>query len=177
MDGPQDIRDVCLMNNDRPFKVLFVCLGNICRSPLAEGVFRSLVAENHLDQDFEIDSAGTGGWHVGQPPDRRMLITAQKNGISLSSIKARQFQQTDLVTFDLVLAMDDQNLRDILSMAGKEELPHVQLFRTYDPEPGNLQVPDPYYGGSDGFQHVFDLVHRTCSSLLSTLHPQIDSSG
>ncbi len=163
-----------------PVRVLFVCLGNICRSPLAEGVFRSLAEEKGLEGLFHIDSAGTGAWHVGQAPDSRMSQTATRNGVDLTGQRARQFNEKDLAKFDYVFAMDESNLRDIL-LHDREDLYHdrVGLFRKYDPEPDDYQVPDPYYGGDGGFDRVYTIVERTARAVidhLSHLH-DLDKSG
>lgn len=151
-------------------KILFVCLGNICRSPLAEGVFRKQVAEAGLGDEFEVDSAGTGAWHVGEAPDRRMRQTASRHGVYLDDIQARTFNRADLDRFDLILAMDRSNLRDILAMADPEQRTKVKLFRSYDgSDVGQKDVPDPYYGGPDGFEHVFEIVERTSKNILSSV--------
>ncbi|NNF04798.1 MAG: low molecular weight phosphotyrosine protein phosphatase [Rhodothermales bacterium] len=155
--------------NDR-IRVLFVCLGNICRSPLAEGVFRELLSERGLEDRFDVDSAGTGSWHVGDAPDRRMRRLAVEKGISIDDLRARQFNSDDLDAFDHVLAMDKNNLHDILFLDRDESSGHkVRLFREFDPEPGDFQVPDPYYGGEDGFENVYRIVRRTAESLLDRL--------
>jgi len=148
-------------------RVLFVCMGNICRSPLAEGVFRSAVAERGLSGRFLIDSAGTGAWHVGEPPDRRMVETAGRHGVSLDGQSARQVGRGDLETFDHIFVMDRDNLHDVLyldesAMYGGK----IRLFREVDPDPGDYQVPDPYYGAGDGFERVFGIVERTSRELL-----------
>ncbi len=161
---------VPLTTNSMPLRVLFVCLGNICRSPLAEGVFRKQVHEAGLGEDLEVDSAGTGGWHVGQPPDRRMRQTASRHGVYLDDIRARKFDRADLDRFDLILAMDRSNLYDILSMAGPEQRSKVKLFMSYDESGGGQKdVPDPYYGGPDGFENVFEIVERTSRNILSSV--------
>ena len=151
-----------------PVRVLFVCLGNICRSPLAEGVFRSQAKERGLEGLFEIDSAGTGAWHVGQAPDSRMRQTAMKHGVDLSEQRARQFKEKDLADFDYVFAMDESNLGDIL-LHDREDRYHerVVLFRRYDPKPDDYQVPDPYYGGKQGFEQVYDLILDASQGLLA----------
>lgn len=152
------------------FSVLFVCLGNICRSPVAEGVFRHHVQEAGLSDAFHIDSAGTGAWHVGQSPDSRMTRTAASNGVDISQQHARQFVAEDLERFDLILAMDKSNLHDILYLDDGDAFGNkVKLFREWDPEPGDFQVPDPYYGGDEGFRNVFKMVDRTSSALLGSL--------
>lgn len=154
----------------QPIRVLFVCLGNICRSPLAAGVFRKLVDEAGLSAHFEIDSAGTGPWHVGEPADRRMQHTARQHGVDLSSHVARQLSQEDLARYDYILVMDRENLEDVLRMDREGRFrDKVQLFRTFDPEPGNGEVPDPYYGGARGFEEVYQIVTRTARRLLEHL--------
>jgi len=146
-------------------KVLFVCLGNICRSPTAEGVFRHKVREAGLEGRIGIDSAGTGDWHVGKAPDARTCVAALRRGYDLSSLRARQVTVADFSRYDLILAMDHANLRDLKHLhaaGGKAEL---DLFlRRYD---GAVdEVPDPYYGGEDGFEQVLDLVEQACDGLI-----------
>jgi protein-tyrosine phosphatase len=152
-----------------PTRVLFVCLGNICRSPLAEGVFKHLVDEAELTGKFEIDSAGTGSWHVGERPDARAAMVAREHGIELDS-RARQVTEQDLRDFDYVIAMDRENLRNLERMAsasgGDAE---ISLLRAYDPDPDGDEVPDPYYGGVSGFENVYDIVARSCDGLLNRL--------
>lgn len=167
--GPEDVPVPALRRRSNPktamVRVLFVCLGNICRSPLAEGIFRRLITEWGLTDRVEVDSAGTGGWHVGDPPDRRMQATAEACGVSLSGIKARRVERDDLEVFDYIFAMDRENLRDLRSVESGPPSRRVGLFRDFDPE-GGVDVPDPYYGGARGFQEVFDIVDRTCRSIL-----------
>ena len=149
--------------------VLFVCLGNICRSPLAEGIFLDLVAEAGLSDRFEIDSAGTGSWHVGEPPDARATLVASQHGVELTS-RARQLTADDLLHFDWVIAMDRENLRNIERMAdaaGSDA--EIHLLREFDPEGEGDDVPDPYYGGASGFENVYAMVHRSCQRLLDRL--------
>lgn len=156
--------------SDQPILVLFVCLGNICRSPLAEGVFRQKVEEAGLEDRFEIDSAGTGSWHVGDLPDARMMRTAAGHGVDLSDLRGRQVQPEDLDRFDHIFAMDRNNLHDTLYLDPEgDHGTRVRLFREFDPEPDDYQVPDPYYGGVDGFEHVFDIVDRTSDAILVRL--------
>ena len=162
MDGAQDLRGTRLST----IKVLFVCLGNICRSPLAEGVFRSIVEEHGQQEVFQIDSAGTGDWHIGSAPDARMCQTARKNGLSIDTLKGRQFKASDFEAFDYIFAMDKSNLRDMLSLDQDSSFSaKVRLFREFDPDPGDFQVPDPYFGGAKGFDEVFTLVERTSRML------------
>jgi low molecular weight protein-tyrosine phosphatase len=153
-------------------RVLFVCMGNICRSPTAEGVFRRLVHDEGLEDEIEVDSAGTGGWHVGEPPDTRATEAARRRGIELDGA-ARQFSAADFDRFDLILAMDDENRREIESLAPDEEArKKVRLFREFDPASnggGDLDVPDPYFGGEQGFERVLDLVDAAARGLLDDL--------
>jgi protein-tyrosine phosphatase len=155
------------MTSSNTFKINFVCLGNICRSPLAQGVFQHLVEQEGLSDKIKIASAGTGNWHVGASPDQRMSATAKKNGISLNN-RAKQFRTDDFGNFDLVLAMDRSNFNDLKNIrASSPENDQLKLFRSFDPEAnGDLDVPDPYYGGSQGFDVVFDIVNRTCPEIL-----------
>jgi protein-tyrosine phosphatase len=158
-------------SSDRATAVLFVCLGNICRSPLAEGVFRHRVDEAGRADDFLIDSAGTGGWHVGDPPDPRSTAVAASRGVSLAGQRARRVKLEDFDRFDWIVAMDRANLRDLERLrdqAGGSDAQLV-LLRDFDPEPGDGEVPDPYYGGPDGFDRVFDLVDRSTRALLEHL--------
>ncbi len=145
--------------------ILFVCLGNICRSPLAEGVLKELVAERGLQDRFEIDSAGTGGWHVGEPPDARATMVAESHGVALES-RARQAVRADLEQFDYVIAMDRDNLAELERIgAGVEDGAELRLLRDFDPA-GEGDVPDPYYGGASGFETVYEMVRRSCEALL-----------
>jgi protein-tyrosine phosphatase len=150
-------------------RILFVCLGNICRSPTAEAVMRHLVREAGLEDAIEIDSAGTGGWHVGSPPDERATDAAQRRSIVLEGA-ARRFSPDDFDAFDLILAMDAQNASDLLALAPSEEAAaKVRLLREFDPASdgsGDLDVPDPYYGGPGGFDEVLDLVEAATRGLI-----------
>ncbi len=149
-------------------RLLFVCMGNICRSPTAEGVMRSLLREQGLEDEVEIDSAGTGGWHAGDPPDARATEAARRRGIALEGA-ARQVRASDFEHYDLLLAADRENLRDLRAVAPDEAArAKVRLLREYDPDSrGDLDVPDPYYGGPDGFEDVLDLVEAACRGLLA----------
>ena len=155
-------------------KVCFVCLGNICRSPLAQGVFEALVKEEGLQDRIIISSAGVSAWHVGNPPDGRMQQTARDHGILLNS-QARQFQGSDFEQMDLVLAMDHSNLSALKQMSTEPELQDkLFLFRSFDPQHNNdLEVPDPYYGGDKGFETVYQIVDRTCPKVLAHLKEQL----
>ena len=153
-------------------RVLFVCLGNICRSPTAEGVMRKLVADAGLEDDFFIDSAGTGGWHVGSAPDRRAAAAARARGLVLEGA-ARQVRAEDFLDFDLLLAMDGANRRELSRLAsGEEQRAKVRLLRVFDPASAgsdDLDVPDPYYGAEGGFEEVLDLVSAACAGLLEEI--------
>lgn len=158
------------MSQQKPIRLLFVCLGNICRSPLAEGVFRSKVVSLGLDSMIEIDSAGTGSWHVGEPPDLRMREVAESRGVTLDGQTARQLSESDLDYYSHVFTMDKSNLHDTLYLDTGDRFGHkVRLFREFDPSPDDYQVPDPYYGGPNGFAEVFDIVDRTAAAILSRL--------
>jgi protein-tyrosine phosphatase len=153
--------------SEAPIRVLFVCLGNICRSPTAEGVFRHVVAEAGLTGRFDIDSAGTGSWHVGDPPDARATAAAERRGIRLSG-RARQLRRDDLRGYHYILAMDADNLEGIERLRDAAARADIRLFREFDPEArGRLDVPDPYYGGPDGFDEVLDMVERAALGLLT----------
>ncbi len=153
-----------------PTGVLFVCLGNICRSPLAEGVFLHLARKRGRADAYRADSAGTGHWHVGQPPDPRSVDVALRHGVHLAGT-ARQVAPEDFDLFHLVVAMDRDNLRDLRRIRPRTaRRSRLILLREYDPEASDdLDVPDPYYGGADGFETVFGMVHRSCTTLLDRL--------
>ncbi|MEA2444674.1 MAG: low molecular weight protein-tyrosine phosphatase [Thermoleophilales bacterium] len=157
-------------------RILFVCLGNICRSPTAEGVMRHLVREEGLEDEIEIDSAGTGGWHVGAPPDERATAAAGRRSIVLDGA-ARRFSPEDFARFDLILAMDADNARDLLALAPSEEAAaKVRLLREFDPAgdgSGDLDVPDPYYGGPDGFDEVLDMIDAATRGLLEHVRREL----
>ncbi len=152
--------------------VLFVCLGNICRSPLAEGLFIHLARARGILHRFEIDSCGTGGWHVGERPDKRALAVAKKHGVELPSLARRLDSPGDFERFHLILHMDRANRRDLLAEGAPED--RVRLLRAFDPTlanraDGDLDVPDPYYGADGGFDEVFAMVHAACNGLLDHL--------
>jgi low molecular weight protein-tyrosine phosphatase len=154
-------------------RILFVCLGNICRSPTAEAVMARLVAEAGLEGSIELDSAGTGSWHVGSPPDSRAVEAAARRGIRVDGV-GRQIAAADFEAFDLVLAMDAMNLRELRRVAYEAGLDgsNVRLLREFDPasaDAASLDVPDPYSGGPDGFERVLDLIEAACAGLLAEL--------
>ena len=153
-------------------RLLFVCLGNICRSPTAEGVMRSIVEREGLEDQIDLDSAGTGAWHIGSSPDDRARRTAAGRGIDLAG-RARQVRPEDFESFGLVLAMDRENERLLKALARDEqERSKVRLLREFDPASvatGELEVPDPYYGAHGGFEEVLDLVQAACEGLLGEI--------
>ncbi len=150
-------------------RLLFVCLGNICRSPTGEAVMRAYAERGGLD-GVEIDSAGTAAWHVGKAPDSRSIAAAAERGYSMTS-RARQVQASDFDDFDLLLAADGQNLADLKAIAPDHERAQMAvLLRSFDPvsaHTGDLEVPDPYYGGADGFDHVLDVIEAACAGLVT----------
>jgi protein-tyrosine phosphatase len=148
-------------------KVLFVCLGNICRSPTAEAVFRELAERQGHAGRFHVDSAGTGDWHVGEAPDGRMRRAAEGRGYALEG-RARQVRPEDFEHFDHVLAMDRANLRELLRVAPAAQHPKIRLLRDLDPHGGD-DVPDPYHGGAEGFDEVVTILERSCAALLEEL--------
>ena len=150
-------------------KVLFVCLGNICRSPTAHGVFVTLVERQALADHIVVDSAGTGDWHLGHPPDQRAAAAALQRGYDLAHLRARKVTQDDFGEFDYILAMDNNNLSDLQLLQPGSYQGQLQLFLEYHPEPQYREVPDPYYGGDEGFNHVLDLVERASQQLLEHL--------
>lgn len=150
-------------------RVLFVCLGNICRSPTAHAVFDSLVEQSELASSIEVDSAGTGDWHVGHAPDKRATAHAARRGIDMTHLRARQFSVEDFHRFDYILAMDNNNLEDILALEPADHSARVALFLEYATHFDETEVPDPYYGGDEGFEHVFDLVEDASQGLLAHL--------
>lgn len=155
-------------------RILFVCLGNICRSAAAEGIMKYIVEHNNLDKDFMIDSAGTSGWHAGELPDRRMRSHGADHGYDFSS-RSRQFQTEDFDKFDYIIAMDNENFHDIISMARNEDdKKKVSYLTDYTQNhPNQRYVPDPYYGGDKGFDLVIELLEDGCWGLLERLVPYI----
>lgn len=152
---------------DKP-SILFICTGNICRSPLAEGVFRHLAEQAGRGDDFMIDSAGTGAWHEGELPDPRSRAIALAHGIDISDQRARKIRSGDFNRFSLILAMDGSNLTALSHMGGYPGSAEIALFSTYTTG-RHTDVPDPYYGGPDGFSNVYNMLLTGCQSLLSKL--------
>ena len=148
-----------------PVSILMVCLGNICRSPLAEGIMRS-----KLSEDFVVDSAGTGGWHAGELPDKRSITTAKSKGIDITNQRARQFKIADFTTFDYIFVMDNSNYKDVIALAPNEEAKSkVKLILNELFPNENVDVPDPYYGGQEGFENVYNILDQACEEIAKKL--------
>jgi protein-tyrosine phosphatase len=152
-----------------PQRILFVCLGNICRSPMAEGVFRRVVAEEGLADRFEIDSAGLGDWHIGQAPDHRAQKAARTRGVDISGQSARQVVDEDFDRFDLLLVMDGANYSELKARAPHEARAKVRRFLDFAPHAGTKDVPDPFFGGAEGFDHALDLIEAAARGLIASL--------
>ena len=167
-----DAEEYPSMNHNAAVKVLFVCMGNICRSPTAEGAFRQLVEQQGLAQDIAIDSAGTISYHVGEAPDSRAQAAARERGIELSDLRARQINVEDFRQFDYIIAMDEDNLRNILALDPGDGKAEVSLFLTFSKQFEEHEVPDPYYGGNNGFQRVLDLIEDASVGLLEHIRQQ-----
>ena len=150
-------------------RILFVCMGNICRSPTAEGVFRQLARQRAPDLVIEIDSAGTHDYHIGEPPDPRAISAALRRSIDLSGLRARRVYEEDFERFDLILAMDEENLRELRQRATPRHHERIRLMMDYAPQAGRTAVPDPYYGGEQGFEEVLDLLEEAAEGLLQEL--------
>lgn len=153
-------------------RVLFVCLGNICRSPTAEGVFRDLVRREGLADKIETDSCGTGGWHIGNPPDQRARQEARRRGINIDDLKARKTHVRDFSDFDFILAMDESNFKNLTAMSPPEHSSKIHMFLSFAPDLGITEVPDPYYGGDDGFADVFDMIEQASNGLLNHIRDE-----
>lgn len=147
-------------------KVLFVCMGNICRSPTAHGLFQQLVDEQGLAHSILVDSAGTHGYHVGNPPDARSQATAKRRGVDLSGLRGRRFVSNDFIEFDYLLGMDSGNIADMRAIRPEDARARLQLMLEYSSRYSEREVPDPYYGG-DGFELVFDLIDDAARGLLA----------
>ena len=156
------------MSDMQPVKVLFVCMGNICRSPTAHGVFEALVSKHGLQASIHVDSAGTHGYHVGAPPDARAQATARERGIDLSRQRARRFESRDFVDFDYVIGMDRGNLADMLALRPENARARAALMLDFAKHLGEAEVPDPYYGDA-GFERVFDLIDTASRGLLERI--------
>jgi protein-tyrosine phosphatase len=150
-------------------RILFVCLGNICRSPMAEGVFRRVVEEEGLVDRFEIDSAGLGDWHVGQAPDTRAQAAASSRGVDIAGQRARQVAPEDFARFDLLLVMDRSNYAELKRCAPADARAKIRHFLDFAPQMGTKDVPDPFFGGTEGFDHALDLIEAASHGLLASL--------
>ena len=155
------------------FRVLFVCMGNICRSPTAEGVFKAMVAAEGLDDKIESDSAGTHGYHIGSPPDRRTIAAAKARGYDLTPLRARRVVAADFAAFDLVLAMDSENRAALQRLCPATHRDRLRLFLEFTPDLSDHDVPDPYYGNSDGFERVLDLAEAGSKGLLAVIRQKL----
>jgi protein-tyrosine phosphatase len=157
-----------------PVAVCFVCLGNICRSPTAEGIFRKMVRDARLDTHVTIESRGTGDWHTGEPADARARAAASRRGVTLDGVASR-FEQGDFTRFDYILSMDVRVLAELRRLARTDdERARLHNFRAFDPDsPRDAPVPDPYYGGADGFDEVFDICEAGCRGLLEHLRERL----
>lgn len=156
-------------------RVLFVCMGNICRSPTAEGIFRAMVEGAGLDHHVEIDSAGTHGYHVGEPPDSRAQAAARERGVEIGNQRARKFQKDDFEEFDYVLAMDRRNHAILLGLCPPERKDRLHLFLNFAAETQAHDVPDPYYGNVNRFDLVLDLVEQGATGLLAEIQAALDA--
>jgi protein-tyrosine phosphatase len=150
-------------------RILFVCMGNICRSPSAEGVFKHVLAKRAPQLQVDIDSAGTHDYHVGEAPDVRAVAAARRRGIDISSLRARRVATEDFERFDLILAMDEDNLRELQGRVQAAHRDRIRLMMEYAPAVGRRDVPDPYYGGEQGFEDVLDLLEEAADGLIDKL--------
>jgi len=155
-------------------RVLFVCTGNICRSPTAEGVLRKLAADAGLASRIAVDSAGTHGYHAGEAPDARAVAHARRRGYDLASLRARRFAREDFHTFDLILAMDREHQAILAQLAPPSAAQKLRMMLEFARRPGADEVPDPYYGGPDGFELVLDLIEDAAAGLLDHLKAELD---
>ncbi|AEJ01529.1 protein tyrosine phosphatase [Nitrosomonas sp. Is79A3] len=158
------------MNENKKIKVLFVCMGNICRSPTADAVFRHLVKEAGVDHMIDVDSAGTHAYHIGDPPDHRAQNTALQRGYKMHDLRARAVQPNDFEEFDYILAMDKENLSLLQQRSPQQHTNKIQLFMQYSTQAdADVEVPDPYFGGNQGFELVLDMVEEASQGLLAHL--------
>lgn len=157
------------MSDNIKVSVLFVCMGNICRSPTAEGVFCHVVKQRNMQDVIKVDSAGTHAYHIGESPDSRSQATAKSRGVDLSAQSARKIEAVDFERFDYVIAMDRSNYENLKALATVEQQEKLYLFMEFSSAWDNTEVPDPYYGGGDGFKNVFDMVQSASEGLLETI--------
>ncbi|MFC3551794.1 low molecular weight protein-tyrosine-phosphatase [Lysobacter cavernae] len=154
-------------------RLLVVCLGNICRSPMAEGVLRARIAASTLAGEVELDSAGTGDWHVGQPPDRRAIVKAAEHGVDITGLRARQLDATDYQRFDWLLCADRANLRDVRARMPQGAHARAALLLDWAAGGGEEEIPDPYTGGSEQFEHVFQLLDHAAEGVIARLRQEL----
>jgi protein-tyrosine phosphatase len=165
----------CFLLPMKTVAVCFVCLGNICRSPTAEAVLRAQIGAAGLDGRIDVDSAGTGDWHMGEAPDERAQAAARRRGYDLSRLRARQVAREDFERFDLLLAMDDANLRQLRSLCPEQHQAKLRLLMEFATEPAGREVADPYFGGGEGFEQVLDQCEEACRGLLAHLRARLAS--
>lgn len=158
---------------EQALRILFVCMGNICRSPTAEGVFRKIVNDAGLGHRIQVESAGTHAYHANDPPDRRSQAAAERRGFSLTDIRARRVESADFERFDYIFAMDRDNLAMLRAAAGDKSEAEIHLFLEYATAGREYEVPDPYYGGAAGFERVLDLIEDASTELLELLRQRI----
>jgi protein-tyrosine phosphatase len=156
-----------------PYAVLFCCMGNICRSPSAEGLLRAELVRLGLDAQLRVDSAGTHGYHAGEPPDARAQRHALRRGVDLGKLRARQVELADFERFDLVIAMDRDNLQHLRELCPPQLQHKLCLMMSFAPRAGTDEVPDPYYGGAEGFERVLDLLEQACAGLLGHVQAEL----
>ncbi|MEN8761866.1 MAG: low molecular weight protein-tyrosine-phosphatase [Thiogranum sp.] len=161
------------MNKNTNIQVLFVCMGNICRSPTAQGMFEHLLEEARLSQHIDVDSAGTHAYHIGEKPDKRATQAAAGRGIDLSRQRARRVEAADFMRFDYVLAMDSSNLDDLVAICPQAQQNKIQLFLDFAQDLSEREVPDPYYGGDQGFERVLDLIEMGARALLEDVRQRL----
>ncbi|MBK1734620.1 phosphotyrosine protein phosphatase [Halorhodospira abdelmalekii] len=161
------------MSNQEPFRILLVCMGNICRSPTAEGVLREHLRRAGLGDSVVIDSAGTHDYHVGKPPDPRAQAVALQRGIDISDLRARQVEREDFATFDSILAMDEGNAAILRADAPPRYAAKIGMFLDYAAQCREREVPDPYFGGAQGFEHVLDLIEQASAGLIEQLEQRL----
>ena len=161
----------------RNHRVMFVCLGNICRSPTAHGVLQSLLQARDLADSIEVESCGTSNWHIGKPPDTRAVEAAAQRGYDLNTLRGRQIQASDFSDFNYILAMDEENLEVLRAMCPDDYPGHLSLFLDFAQNASAREVPDPYYGGSAGFTSVLDLIEDACNGLIDAIVEQSDPNA
>ncbi len=161
----------------KPFRVLFVCTGNICRSPTAEGLFRRTVAQAGLSAQITVDSAGIDSWHAGESPDPRAIAAARHRSVDISVLRARQLERVDFIRSDLILAMDRGHLLAMARAYPRGRTNRLHLFLSFAPHAGAVDIPDPYYGGAEGFERVLDLIEVGAAGLLTSIRSRLAVAG